>query len=199
MAHYFDSTNTKSQERLIEIDYDNLNLYFYSDNSVFSKSELDEGSEILIRTFLNNYNGNLYCLDLGCGLGVVGIISNKINSDFKFDYVDINARAVHLTKKNLALNNLKGEVMASDCLDAVVETDKKYDIIIANPPIRAGNATLFKMFSQSKEVLSKGGKFIVVLRVKQGAKTYINHIEEIYGNSNILEKKKGFIVCEFTN
>ena len=198
MAHYFDATNIKSQERLIEIDFDNLNLYFYSDNSVFSKSELDEGSELLIRTFLNNNKESYFCLDLGCGLGVVGIICNKINQSLKFDYIDINARAVHLTKKNLALNNLKGEVFASDCLDAVVETQKKYDVIISNPPIRAGNETLFKMFSQSKECLNKGGKLVVVLRAKQGAKTYIKHIEELFGNSNILEKKKGFVVCEFT-
>ena len=198
MAHYFDATDIKSQERLIEIDYENLNLYFWSDNSVFSKNELDEGSELLIQTFLKNYNGNYNCLDLGCGLGVVGIICNKANASLKFEYLDVNARAVHLTKKNLTLNKLNGEVYASDCLDAVIELNKKYDFIIANPPIRAGNKTLFKMFSQSKEVLNNGGKFIVVLRVKQGAKTYIKHIEELFGNSHILEKKKGFIVCEFT-
>lgn len=198
MAHYFDATDSKSQERLIEIDFENLNLYFWSDNSVFSKNELDDGSRLLIKAFLDNHSGNFSCLDLGCGLGVVGIISNKFNSQLKFDYLDINARAVHLTKKNLSLNKLEGNVFASDCLDAVVETDKKYDIILANPPIRAGNATLFKMFSQAKEVLNKGGKFIVVLRIKQGAKTYIKHIEEDFGNSKILEKDKGFVVCEFT-
>ncbi len=198
MAHYFDATDIKSQERLIEIDFNNQNLYFWTDNSVFSKNELDEGSALLIKCFIENYEGSFSCLDLGCGLGVVGIISNKINPLLKFDYIDINARAVHLTKKNLTLNKLSGNVFASDCLDAVVETEKKYDVIISNPPIRAGNSTLFKMFSQSHEVLNKGGKLIVVLRVKQGAKTYIKHIEELFGNFNILEKKKGFIVCEFT-
>lgn len=195
MSHYFNSTGVKSEEKQIIVNFVNKRVNFITDNAVFSKNELDDGSRLLIESFLKtNITGNK-CLDLGCGIGVVGIISNLFNANFVFDYVDINDRAVNLTQKNLKLNNLNGNVFISDCLDSVIMN--KYDVVISNPPIRAGNKVLFKMFSQTYEVLNQGGKFICVLRIKQGAKTYIKHIEEIFGNSKILNKDKGFVICEF--
>ena len=195
MAHYFNAEGVKSEEKQIVVDFNNKQVKFITDNAVFSKNELDDGSRMLIESFITQNSSNKLCLDLGCGIGVVGILSTLFCNTLKFDYVDINNRAVLLTQKNLQLNNQNGEVMLSDCLDAVL--DKKYDIVISNPPIRAGNTVLFKMFSQTYSVLNKGGKFICVLRIKQGAKTYIKHIENLFKNSKIILKDKGFVVCEF--
>ena len=196
MSHYFDSTGVKSKQKGIYICFLGREIHFISDNGVFSKNGLDDGSRLLINTFLGLNYENKVCLDMGCGIGVIGIISNSVNKTLKFDYVDINDRAVTLTQKNLELNNLVGNVIKSDCLDEVINNN--YDIVISNPPIRAGNDVLYKIFTQSYKVLNNGGKFICVLRIKQGAKTYIKHIEEIYGNSKIIAKDKGFVVCEFT-
>ena len=196
MAHYFDSTNTKSYSGTYSVIFQKRCFDFNTDHGVFSKQHLDEGSKLLIEGFIKTNPENLNCLDLGCGIGVIGIVCNTLSPSLKFDYVDVNERAVKLTTKNLEKNNLKGNVYLSDCLDSVL--DKTYDIVISNPPIRAGNAVFYNMFNQSYEVLNKGGKLIVVLRFKQGAKTYIKKISELFGNSNILEKDKGFVVCEFT-
>ena len=196
MSHYFDATDVISRPKEIHIMFEKREIVFASDNAVFSKNGLDDGSRLLIKTFLDLDINNANCLDLGCGIGVVGIISNVINKTLKFDYVDINERATKLTQKNLQLNNLTGNVVLSDCLDEII--NNKYDIVITNPPFRAGNKVIYKMFSQSFQVLNNGGKLICVLRIKQGAKTYIKHIEEIFGNSKILNKDKGYVVCEFT-
>ena len=195
MAHYFDASGVKSKQVDIRIMFQGREFSFISDNGVFSKYGLDEGSGILIKTVLDLNLSKSKCVDVGCGYGAIGIILNTLNKNLSFDYLDINERATKLTKKNIEKNNLEGNIYLSDCLDAVILN--KYDVVISNPPIRAGNTVLYKIFSQSYEVLNKGGKFICVLRAKQGAKTYIKHIEEIYGNSNILQKDKGFIVCEF--
>lgn len=195
MAHYFDATDTKSCVRTVEICFDKHHVQFYTDYGVFSKDGLDTGSELLIRAFVKNNPENIKCLDLGCGLGVVGIICNKVCPSLSFDFTDVNERAVSLTQKNLQLNNLTGEVFQGDCLNAVL--NKKYDAVIVNPPIRAGNQVIFRMFEQSYQVLNSGGKLFVVLRQKQGAKTYINKITQTFGNNNILAKDKGFVVCEF--
>ena len=196
MAHYFDSTGTKSEEKLISVNFLNSNVKFYSDNAVFSKNELDMGSCFLIEEILKlNISTKKKCLDLGCGIGVIGILLNKNNKNLEFDFVDINSRAVNLTQKNLQLHNQSGNVKLSNCLDEVLLN--KYDIVISNPPIRAGNKILDKMFLQTIEVLNTNGSFICVFRYKQGAKTYINRLTNIFKNANILNKAKGFVVCEF--
>ena len=176
MAHYFDAKNTQSEQKLVDIKFFEDNFKFFSDNSVFSKNELDEGSKLLIDCFLKNisHSQQLECVDLGCCL---------TNKSLKFYYVDITERAVLLTQKNLMLFNMQGNTFVSDCLDAVKH--KKYDVVISNPPIRAGNGVLFRMFQESFDILKKGGKFVCVLRIKQGAKTYIKKIWIINKNSSI--------------
>ena len=46
---------------------------FKSDNGVFSKSEVDFGSRLLIDTFILNENVEGKILDVGCGYGPIGI------------------------------------------------------------------------------------------------------------------------------
>ena len=137
MTHYFTNDNIESniKERLVKVK-DNT-FSFYTDNGVFSKRGLDFGSRSLIDTVLDmDIHGNI--LDIGCGYGVIGIIlssffNNKINS---VSMVDVNLRAIHLTKMNIKENKVNNcNAFVSNVYENI---DKKYDFIITNPPIRAG-------------------------------------------------------------
>lgn len=202
MAHYFNAENTESKEFKIEVNYNSENFSFISDNSVFSKRELDYGTKLLIDGFLKETNSSLEslkCLDLGCGWGVVGILCTKFCDKANFDFVDVNERAIKLTEENLKLNKIETKntcIKASDVCDEII--NNKYDIVVTNPPFRAGNEVLFKFFSQAKQVLNKSGKFIVVLRRKQGSKTYVKKILESFKNYELIEKDKGYEVYCFT-
>ena len=47
---------------------------FKSDNGVFSKNEIDYGSEFLVKTFLESNKKNINnLLDVGCGYGFIGV------------------------------------------------------------------------------------------------------------------------------
>ena len=105
MSHYFkNDENLKSNKKLINVNFENKNISLYTDNGVFSKEHFDYGSRLLIKNFISeDKEGKV--LDLGCGYGVIGILLSQ-NKNLFIDMVDVNLRALELTKDNLKLNNV---------------------------------------------------------------------------------------------
>ena len=147
MSQYFDNDkNIKSEKRLIKFNFNNKEFSIYSDTGVFSKDRFDYGTRVLLSSIdIDSLSGNV--LDLGCGLGVVGIILGTFNKNISIDMIDINERAISLTKDNLILNNVKADVFVSNVYDNV---NKKYNYIITNPPIRAVNQLLLRCYIEKK-------------------------------------------------
>lgn len=190
MGHYFiNDDNLKSEIKEFNVKIEDIIFKFKTDNGVFSKGELDYGTKVLIETVLKeNIFGNV--LDLGCGYGPIGIIINKIKN-LNVDMVDINKRAIHLTKLNIKDNNLSN----INCFesDGFINISKKYNIIVSNPPIRVGKEKLYELIINAKNYLLENGKIYLVIRKEQGAKSFINDMSKYY-KIDILEKKKGFFV-----
>ena len=113
---------------------DGQRLEFDTDAGVFSRGELDAGTELLIRA-LPELRGRV--LDLGCGWGALGLFVKARNPGIVLTAVDINARAVELTRGNAALNALECEALESDGFGALA--GRMFDAIITNPPIRTGS------------------------------------------------------------
>ncbi|MBQ8892217.1 MAG: class I SAM-dependent methyltransferase [Bacilli bacterium] len=191
-GHYFlNDDNLKSDIKEFKIKIDNYEFKFKTDNGVFSKGELDFGTELLIKTVLKEkIKGNI--LDLGCGYGAIGIVLNKILK-VNVNMIDVNKRAIHLTKMNIKENDCSS--VLAFLSDGYSNVDKKYDYIVSNPPIRIGKSNLYKLISDSKNYLNDCGKIYLVIRREQGAKTFIKDFSSEY-KIDILEKKKGFyIIC----
>ena len=190
MGHYFiNDENLKSDIKEYKIKIEDILFNFKTDNGVFSKGELDFGTKVLIDTVLKEeILGNV--LDLGCGYGVIGIVLNKIKNVY-VDLIDINKRAIHLTKLNIKDNDCNN----INCFesDGYLNINKKYNVIVTNPPIRVGKEKLYSLIIDAKEYLLDNGKIYLVIRKEQGAKSFINDMEKYY-NITILEKKKGFFV-----
>lgn len=190
MGHYFiNDENLKSDIKEYKIKIEDILFKFKTDNGVFSKGELDFGTKVLIDTVLKEeILGNV--LDLGCGYGVIGIVLNKIKNVY-VDLIDINKRAIHLTKLNIKDNDCNN----INCFesDGYLNINKKYNVIVTNPPIRVGKEKLYSLIIDAKEHLLDNGKIYLVIRKEQGAKSFINDMEKYY-NITILEKKKGFFV-----
>ena len=190
MAHYFtNNENLKSELRTIKYDNGDFSLSFYSDNGVFSKNHLDYGSSLLINNIIKNCNKNLNVLDVGCGYGFIGITLAKIiNANVVM--VDVNKRAVHLTEMNIKENKVDAKVIESNIYENV---DGKYDVVVTNPPIRAGKKIVLEILLKAKEFLNINGELWFVIRKDQGAKSIAKELENIY-NLEIIEKSKGFYI-----
>lgn len=190
MSQYFDNDKSiKSNKKLIEFNFNNKKYNVYSDNGVFSKDRFDYGTRLLLESIdINNLCGNV--LDLGCGIGVVGLILGTINKNINIDMADINERAIDLAKENMLLNKVKGNVFISDVYSNI---NKKYNYIITNPPIRAGKEVVRKFLLVGYDYLTDDGTLYFVMRKDHGVKSMIKELENKY-MVNILNKDKGFYV-----
>ena len=191
MSHYFtNNENLKSEIRKVNVLINDVNYYFYTDNGVFSKGELDFGTELLLKTFsYNNLNEN--ALDIGCGCGPIGIYLSKLG--FKVDMSDVNKRAIHLSKMALKEQNIKANVFESDAYSNI---DSKYDYIVSNPPIRVGKEKLYEIIMNAESHLTKNGELWLVVRKQQGAESLIRDMKSIYKNVDVVAKKKGFYIIK---
>jgi len=192
MSQYFDNDKSiNSQRRTIKFNFDFREFLMQSDNGVFSKEKLDYGTRVLLENIdINSLCGKV--LDLGCGIGVVGVIVGTFNKSVSIDMVDINERAVELAKENIRLNNVNNNVFVSDVYSNV---DSKYNYIITNPPIRAGKEVIRKFLLGAKDYLCKNGILFFVMRKDHGVKSMIKELENIY-DIGIIAKDKGFYIVK---
>lgn len=167
---------------------------FQTDTGVFSKSEVDFGSRLLIETFVEAEVGGPM-LDVGCGYGPIGMAVAKAFPQKQVHMVDVNARAIELAKKNVEKNDISNvEIYESDGLSAV-EIDG-FSAILTNPPIRAGKETIFRFYEEAAEKLADGGSLWVVIQKKQGAPSTQVKLEELFGEVKVVDKKKGYFIFE---
>ena len=190
MEHYFtNNDNLKSDFRTIVYKYSDFLLEFTSDLGVFSKDKVDFGSRLLMETYFKHGRKGVKLLDVGCGYGVMGISISKI-MDTESTLIDVNRRAVHLSKMNIKANKVNAVAFESDIYSNVTE---KYDVIITNPPIRTGKQTVMKFLTGAKEHLAENGELWIVMRKDQGAKSAMEKLKDMY-NLEVLEKSKGFFI-----
>ncbi len=192
MEHYFtNNDNLKSELRDIKFSYNEYDFMFKSDNGVFSKNEVDYGSLFLVKTFLssNNIENINSILDVGCGYGFIGITLSKILG-VHTDMVDVNKRAVHLAKMNIGLNKVDASSFLSNVYSNVTNT---YDLIITNPPIRAGKQVVLNILLGGLERLNDNGELWFVIRKNQGAESIQREVSKHY-DCDIIKKSKGFFI-----
>ncbi len=195
MEHYFtNNPNLKSELRTIDYSFAGTNFNFTSDNGLFSKDKIDFGSRLLVETILKNKDTANNILDVGCGYGFMGIVLAKILNS-RVTLIDINKRAVHLTEKNIIVNKVDGQTLESNIYENVTD---KYDLIVTNPPIRAGKEVVYSILDNAKNYLTNAGELWFVIRKDQGAKSTITHISNSY-ICEIIEKSKGFYIIKAKN
>ena len=188
---YFDNNeNLDSKLRILKYKYQDVNFNFYSDLGVFSKDRIDYGSILLVETYLKYHSEPVDVLDVGCGYGFIGCVIGKINGG-NVDMVDVNNRALHLSKMNQKENSVSSlNIFNSNIYDNVT---KKYDVVITNPPIRAGKSVLYDFLKGGLARLNKDGELWFVISKDQGAKSVKKELEKIC-TCEVIEKSKGFYV-----
>lgn len=192
MTQYFDTPTGPSQPRTITIEFRNQKYDFLTDDGVFSKGRLDYGSEVLLDTVMDDLSGRV--LDLGCGYGPIGVLLGKFRP-VELTMVDVNPRAVALARQNLKKHRVKATVLESDGFDKVTGP---FDVILLNPPIRAGKAVIYRLFEDAHQALTPGGKLSIVIRKQQGADSAKRKLQEVFDSVETIARSGGFHVIEAT-
>ncbi len=186
--HYFSNSPVSAHhERQIETTLNGRTMRFYTDAGVFSKDDVDPGSRLLIES-ADALSGRV--LDMGCGWGPVGLSLALANPDAQIVMADINERAADLSERNRRLNGvLNAQIIVSDGFSGV---DGAFDHVFTNPPIRAGKSVIYGMFDESFRRLRTGGTLSIVIRKQQGAPSAKKHLEEVFGNAEVIAKSGGY-------
>ena len=190
---YFENNeNLQSEIRKISYFYKGVEINFFADNGVFSKSGIDFGSNLLLKTVdLRNVKT---VLDVGCGYGTIGVTIAKIYPSINVTMVDVNKRAINLCELAIKENNLtNAAVLESNIYENITST---YDLIITNPPIRAGKKIVHEISLGSYERLNDGGLYYAVIQKKQGAESLYKALLTVFDKVEVIEKDKGYWIIK---
>ena len=172
---------------VIEINKIGIEKLFKSPNK---KSKLSIYSNSNKKRKKENKQLNLKTLSINSTIHSSLKNSNSMGKRHSLIMSDINKRALHLTDKNIVYNKVEGKTIESNVYDNI---DGKYDLIVTNPPIRAGKKQVYKLLDEASNHLKDDGELWFVIRKEQGAKSTIEHLKERY-QVNIMERSKGFFI-----
>ena len=195
MNHYFsEKPEIKSEKKRIKYTIQNKKFEFITDNGVFSKSKVDFGTDLMLNDFLKKNRGleveKIKILDIGCGYGVVSVILKSFYPEISITLSDVNERALELSEENLKKYGMNDyHIIKSDAFEKITE---KFDVILSNPPIRAGKDIIFKIYSEAYEHLNENGQFYCVIQTKHGAKSTQKKLMEIFGNCDTVTIDGGY-------
>lgn len=168
---------------------------FISDAGVFSKSGVDYGSKVLIEAM--NFNQHADVLDVGCGYGPIGLSAARMAPQGHVTMIDINSRAVELAKENAKRNGISNVTILESDLFAAVQ-GQQFDVVLTNPPIRAGKETVHAIFEEAWKHLREDGQLWVVIQKKQGAPSAKAKLESLFRQVEEVTKDKGYRIFKAT-
>ncbi len=169
-SQYFSpSPDTPSQPSSVRLDLPDLSLTLRTDRGVFSGGRIDPGTKVLLGDPLPDpLPGEPYgdLLDLGCGYGPIALPLAVRAPDARVWAVDVNTRALDLTRANAASAGLANVVVArpEDVPESV-----RFTAIWSNPPVRVGKAALHALLGDWLGRLAGGGYARLVVHKHLGA------------------------------
>ena len=194
MPHYYtNNINLESDESKINFRFRDYELTFISDIGVFSKERVDYGSRALLDAMDIKENQKTL-LDVGCGYGTLGVSLAKVYPWLYVEMVDVNERAVLLTQKAIAYNDVENVKAYTSSIYENVKGN--FDVIVSNPPIRAGKKVVFEILEKAYDHLNDLGELVIVIQKKQGAPSAKAKMEEVFGNCEIVNRDKGYYILK---
>ena len=112
------------------------NRYYIDQRVLIPRFETEELVENTIKYVKDNFKEPIDIVDLGCGSGVIGLTLEKKISTNSVDLIDISKEALEVTKINCDNLDSNANLIENNFLDNI---DKKYDLIISNPPYISAN------------------------------------------------------------
>ena len=158
------------------------NQFYINENVLIPRFETEELVENTINKAKELFTEPVDIIDIGCGSGVIGLTLEKKLSTNSVDLIDISEEALKVTHKNCGNLNSKANIIQSDVFENI---DRKYDIIISNPPY-------IKDDEEIEDIVRENEPHLALYAGKEGLDVY----KKIFDNINNYMKDKCLIALE---
>jgi 16S rRNA (guanine1207-N2)-methyltransferase len=174
-GQYFEEEpSVTSAPRTVRLVLPDRTLDLVTDRGVFAKDDVDPGTKLLLLEAPElPEQGNL--LDLGCGYGAMAVTMAARRPDATVWAVDVNERAVALTRDNarrLDLDNVRATTPDG------VPDDVRFGAIWSNPPIRIGKPALHELLRTWLPRLADGGDAVLVVHKHLGSDSLASWLDQ---------------------
>ena len=124
---------------------------------------MDTGTKLLLKSVAQRIvpDPNTALLDVGCGIGVVGLAIVAKYPSLKLLGIDRDALAVRVSEENAGINGLPGGFSGS--LDTGHVEAESQDLIVSNLPAKAGREVLRHLLQNMTRCLTRTGVAAVVI------------------------------------
>ncbi len=192
--HYFaPSPRSPKRPRSLRVLLRGKPWIFQTAGGVFARRGVDAGTRLLIETMRVGRAERI--LDLGCGYGPIGLVAASLDPRGRVWLIDANQRAAVLAQANAQQNAIANVRMLVGDSAASIQ-DGSMDLVMTNPPIRAGRRVVETFIDDAWRVLRPGGRFYLVARTAQGAQTLNRLIAIRFGEVRQASAAHGYRVYE---
>jgi 16S rRNA (guanine1207-N2)-methyltransferase len=192
-SHYFDpAPAVESKPRMVHLHVGELALELSADRGVFGSRGVDLGTLTLLREAPPPPpGGNI--LDLGSGYGPIAIALARQAPGAQVWAVDINQRALELTRANAALAAVSN---VTACSPDEIPHEVRFDAIYSNPPVRVGKAALHELLVTWLRRLQPGGHAYLVVQRNLGSDSLAAWLAAQGYAVQRLKSKKGYRILQ---
>lgn len=141
---------------------------------LFAANRIDEGTALLLDVLDKELEGK-HVLDLGCGVGPLGMVAACRGASVSM--TDADYRAIKCTRRGLEFNGIQADTLIGDGARAL--PNHQFDIVISNPPTHAGSAKLQDLFRDMARVLRLDGYALLVLRKHLNYEKWLNALGRV--------------------
>jgi len=194
VSHYFETPDGDGATREIEATIWGRPFAFTTSGGVFSGGRLDLGTAVLLRSVDPPPAGRRRLLDLGCGYGPIAVALAGTCPDADVTAVDVNDRALELTRLNAA----RAGVTVTAVRPEDVPADARFDEIWSNPPIRIGKDALHELLLTWLGRLAPTGRAYLVVGRNLGADSLQTWLETGGWCCERLASAKGYRVLRIS-
>lgn len=166
---------------MIRVKIKDIDMKFNTSEEVFSPGNIDKGTLAMLSQV--EFSEDDKVLDLGCGYGIVGILSAKMIGGKNVVMTDADSGAVNLSRKNAALNNVE-DVKIYHSYGFKDMKEKDFTMILSNPPYHTDFSVPKEFIEKGFNRLKVGGKMYMVTKRKEW---YKNKLLSIFGGVKITE------------
>lgn len=176
----------------MRLDLPDLSLPLQVDRGVFSAGGVDAGTKVLLLEAPDPPPvGDL--LDLGCGYGPIAVTLATRSPGATVWAVDVNERALDLTRANAAAAGLDNVRVATP--DAVPD-GLRFTGIWSNPPVRVGKAVLHDLLVTWLARLTPEGRALLVVQKHLGSDSLHRWLEQQGWHVDRLTSRMAYRVLE---